>query len=269
MSEKIIIAVAPTGGWGPVRGNPVRPEQIAKDVIACSRAGASVVHLHARDKHGRLTTDLSNFNAAVSMIKSDCDIILEASTGGLSDLSARERALPAKNPNAELGSLNIGSLNFGDEVYRNSLPDVRIWVRLMSEAGVKPSLEIFDTGHLDTALHLIEEGLVQPPCNFSFIFGVKWGMSFHPKLLDLLMDKLPPDSLWGALFVSSQDFEGHVAAAKNGAAFLRTGFEDSLSYDGKTAADNAELVTALAARMRDEGFSIAGPAEARSILLRS
>ena len=88
MKRKIIIALAPTGGWGKTENNPVDPQAIAEDVIRCVRSGASVVHLHARDEEGRLTTDLSAFNKTVQIIKESCDIILEASTGGLSSLTA-------------------------------------------------------------------------------------------------------------------------------------------------------------------------------------
>ena len=151
MNPKIILAVAPTGGWGRGNDNPITPDAIARDVIACAQAGAAVVHMHARNEKGELTTDLAPFSRAVAAIKASCDIVLEASTGGLSNLTAAERVLPASSDDAEMGSLNIGSLNFEDAVYQNSLPDVRLWIETMVRSGVKPSLEIFDTGHLETA----------------------------------------------------------------------------------------------------------------------
>ena len=173
MNQKIIIALAPTGGWGKGENNPIQSKDIATDVICCAKAGAAVVHMHARDEEGKLTTDLTAFNKAVQTINDSCDIILEASTGGLSEFTAAERVLPTENPHAQMGSLNIGSLNFGDEVYKNSLKDVRFWIKTLSERGVKPSLEIFDTGNMETAIHLINEGLISTPCNFSFIFDFK------------------------------------------------------------------------------------------------
>ena len=268
MKEPIIIAVAPAGGWGPGRGNPVAPEAVAGEVLACCEAGAAVVHLHARDAEGRLTTDLSCFNRAVEAVKASCDILVEASTGGLSDLSAAERALPVGSPHADMASLNMGSLNFGDRVYRNALPDIRFWIETMARAGVKPSLEIFDTGHLDTALRLLDEGVLEPPGNFSFIFDVAWGMQFHPLLLDLLTAKLPAGSRWGSLFVGSDDFSGHLQAAARGAALVRTGFEDTQTLEGRTASSNAELVGALRSALEGQGFAVAGPQEARQILLQ-
>jgi 3-keto-5-aminohexanoate cleavage enzyme len=267
MSKKIILALAPTGGWGTGNNNPVSPEEISAQVISCAARGASLVHIHARDRNGQLTTDLTPFNQTVELIREQSDIILEASTGGLSTLSAADRVLPATSPEAEMGSLNIGSLNFGDQVYKNSLPDVRYWIDRMSTAGVKPSLEIFDTGHLETALALIDDGFVRPPCNFSFIFGVNWGMAYHRSLLDYLLLRLPAGSRWGAIFINSTDFKPHLEAASAGATFLRVGFEDSRRYGGHLAADNPELVQVLRSALEKHGYELRRPEEARAILL--
>ena len=267
MNKKIIIAVAPTGGWGNTDNNPVKSMDIAADVIRCAKAGASVVHMHARDENGNLTTDLTAFNKAVQTIKDSCDIILEASTGGLSDFTAAERILPTENPHAQMGSLNIGSLNFGDHVYKNSLVDVRSWIKTLAGRGVKPSLEIFDTGNMETAIHLIREGLISLPCNFSFIFDVKWGMPYHRSILEYLKEQVPENCNWGALLIGSASFANHLEAARSGAKILRVGFEDSYRYDGKIAANNEELVLALRHELEADGFSVATASEARNILL--
>jgi 3-keto-5-aminohexanoate cleavage enzyme len=267
LSNKIIIALAPTGGWGRGRNNPVAPADVAAEVIRCAQAGASVVHLHARDEAGALTTDLTAFNQVVQTVHDSCDIILEASTGGLSGFTAEQRVLPVANPHARMGSLNIGSLNFGDEVYRNSLKDVRFWIAKMKSAGVKPSLEIFDTGHMESALDLIAEGLLQPPFNFSFIFNVRWGMPWNESILAYLKQRVPPGGRWGALLIGSPDFSAHIEAARQGADVVRVGFEDSCSYNGRTAQNNEELVLALRAELVTAGFGIATAAEARKLLL--
>ncbi|MCP5515107.1 MAG: 3-keto-5-aminohexanoate cleavage protein [Spirochaetales bacterium] len=267
MDHKIIISLAPTGGWGAGDGNPVTPDAVASDVVLSVNAGAAVVHMHSRDENGNLTADLSFFNRTASLIKESCDVIIEASTGGLSDMSAEERVLPVDNPHAQMGSLNIGSLNFGDKVYRNSVSDVRYWISRMKERNVKPSLEIFDTGHLVTALYLIDEGIVQPPCNFSFIFDVKWGMPWDFKLLDFLVKKIPEGSRWGVIFAGSSGFDSHLAAAGKGASFVRTGFEDSRCLDKGTAGSNAELVSSLRERLEKAGFTAASVKEAGKILL--
>lgn len=268
MSRSVIIALAPTGGWGADMNNPLTPEDIASEVIGCADAGAAVVHLHSRDRAGRLTAEMVFFDQTLEHIKKRSDIILEASTGGLSELDAAQRALPLGSRYAEMGSLNIGSLNFGDFVYRNSLPDVRFWIAEMTRRGVKPSLEIFDTGHLETALHLITEGLVAGPSNFSFIFNVQWGMRYDRKLLSYLVSRLPVDSRWGAIFIGSTDFSAHLEAIEMGAASVRVGFEDSLEYNGKTAASNVELVSVLREELEQNGYRPSSPEEARLQLLR-
>ena len=266
MEEKIIIAVAPTGGWGVGDHNPITPEQIAGEVLGCAGAGASLVHMHARDLLGELSTDMGVFEQAVQKIRAASDIIIEASTGGLSDMTAEERALPLHVKGVDLGSLNMGSLNFGDAVYQNSLPDIKKWAKIMATTGVKPSLEIFDTGHLETALAMIEEGQIRTPANFSFIFNTHWGMAYQPQLLDYLISKLPDGSRWGTLFVQSQDFVCHLEAAQKGAVYLRVGFEDSRNFHGKKAETNVELVRELRQNMETEGFEIADIAEARVTL---
>lgn len=266
--NKIIIAVAPTGGWGRGKNNPLSPEEVAGEVLGCAGEGAALAHFHSRDLSGELTADMKYFSKTVELIRSESDIILEASTGGLSEMTADERALPVHVPGADLGSLNMGSLNFGDEVYQNSLPDIRYWAELMSRAGVKPSLEIFDTGHLETALSMIKNGDLSTPANFSFIFDVKWGMPYDSNLLDFLISRVPQNCHWGALFVGSSNFEGHLEAAAKGASYLRAGFEDSREYNGIIAQNNIELVRALREKLESAGYQIVSISEAREMLLK-
>ena len=266
MKQKIVIVVAPTSGAPNIANNPIEPDVIASDVVDCARSGASVVHMHARDDKGNLTTDLTTFNKTVNTIKNSCDIILEASTGGLSALTAQERLLPVNNPFAEIGSVNIGSLNFGDSVYQNGLNDVRFWLKELSDKSVKPNIEIFDTGDMESALNLVKEGLITLPINFSFIFNLQWGMIYHPSILSYLKERAPSNSQWGALLIGSKDFSQHLNAARNGASFLRVGFEDSNQCNGKTAGSNSELVCALREELESAGFSIATVEETRKIL---
>lgn len=266
MGKKIVVALAPVGGWGEGRNNPLEPARIAEEVARCAEAGASLVHLHARDRAGRLTTDLSTWLETSRRIRESCGILIEASTGGLSELSAEERALSLKSPEASFGSLNIGSINFQDQVYRNSVPDARLWVRRMAEAGKKPNLEIFDTAHVAIAELLIEEGLVKPQFNFNFVFDYRWGMRFSLPLLEVLKSSLPSPSVWGAVFGGNRDFRPHLQAVLHGAAMVRVGFEDSPVCNGREAVTNLELVEELRRELEVLGFEAASPAEAARIL---
>lgn len=266
MSKSIGIAVAPVGGWGPGQNNPLSAEAAAQAVLDCAAAGAAVYHIHSRDIDGNLTTDLSVFRNIADMVAAESDIILEASTGGLSPMSAAERALPLGVNQARMGSLNMGSLNFGDAVYSNSLPDIRFWISLMAEHGVIPALEIFDTGHLETTLHLISKGILTPPYHFSFIFNVSWGMTFEPGLLEILLRKLPEGSHWGAIFAGNTDFAQHLQVAKMGADLVRVGFEDSLICNGDAAETNAQLVERFRSELESCGYTLRSPGEVQKLL---
>ena len=266
MSKTVILAVAPTGAWGRGHNNPVGANQIGKEVLACAEAGASVVHLHARDRDGKLTKDLREFLRATELIREKSDIIIEASTGGLSDMTAEERALPVRGPHVDTASLNMGSVNFLDKVYCNSVPDIRLWLKIMVDAGVKPCLEIFDTSNIRLTGHLIREGLIEPQFNFNFVFNYKWGMEFSPALLEVLKALLPPQSIWGAIFGNNTDFSYHTAAALGGATMIRVGFEDSRMCNDKEAKSNVELVNKIREELEILRFKPAEPTEARKML---
>lgn len=266
MTKKIILALAPTGGWGKDYNNPLEPEEITKQVIACAEEGVSLIHLHARNSKGELTTDLSNFSKTIELITNECSIIIEASTGGLSSLTPQERSLPLQNEKVELGSLNMGSLNFLDKVYINTVPDIRYWLQRIIKNRVKPSLEIFDTSNIAISDLFIKEGLIKPQYNFNFIFNYKWGMSFSLSILELLKSMLPKESIWGAIFGGSRDFSSHLQASLQGATMIRVGFEDSRICNYGEAKSNLELVKEIRRELRMLGFDLANPDEARKLL---
>jgi len=252
----IILSLAPTGPFGNVHNNPISPDEIITTAVECQAEGASIIHLHARDSAGNLTTNMALLQATFAGIRERSEMLIEASTGGLSDFTAEERGLPTTVPGAAMGSLNLGSLNFGDHVYKNTPPAVDIWIDQMAPFEVKPSLEIFDTGHLAFARSLIEQGRLSPPYNFSFIFNVKWGMVFSENLLKYLISELPPQANWGVILIGSEHFNDHLRAADCGADMIRVGFEDSNLIDGKTASSNAELVSGLRALLEGQGFGV-------------
>lgn len=252
----IIVSLAPTGPWGVGQNNPISPADLIKTAKECYNAGASVMHLHARDLQGNLTTDMTYLKETFAGIKGVSQMLIEASTGGLSNLTPEERGLPTTISGTDMGSLNLGSLNFGEVVYQNTPPSVESWIKQMSPCSVKPSLEIFDTGHIAYARSLIKEGKVKAPYNFSFIFNVKWGMVFSKTLLKYLVSQLPKKSNWGVIFIGSENFIDHLIAAENGANIIRVGFEDSNILDGEIVESNVTLVSTLRARLEKNGFKI-------------
>ena len=267
MKRKIILAAAPVGGWGMGKNNPVLPEDLMVEIRECAMEGAALLHLHSRDKDGKLSADTSVLERIINEVSSNRLMLVEASTGGLSAMTDEERSRPVDIKSADFGSLNMGSLNFGDEIYRNALPSIRYWIEKMKKNGVVPSLEIFDTGHLETALALIKERVLNPPYNFSFIFNCNWGMRYSYRLLKFLESRLPEKSSWGCIFAGNTDFTMHLESAICGAAFLRTGFEDSIYIEGREAVKSSEIVRELRQKLEILGFEAAGLSEARERLI--
>jgi len=266
--RKIIIAVAPVGRRvTPPALNPLTPRQVADEVIRCARAGASMVHLHVRDAKGVQTEEIGPYSQTLDRIRAAADIVIQGSTGGLTSLSLEERCVALNDPRTEVASLNMGSVNFGEEVYINRLPDIRYWARRMRETRTVPELEIFDSGMLPAARALIAEGAITPPYSICFCLGFHWTLAPDPKSLFFMTSLMSATVPWGVIHDGMEDFTLLAAAIGLGASLLRVGFEDSICWaPGRPVRRNAELVRKLAALVRLLGHEVATPAEARRIL---
>jgi 3-keto-5-aminohexanoate cleavage enzyme len=267
-NRKIIVAVAPVGkDIEPPSINPLTPEDVAREVIDCTRAGASFVHLHVRDDKGNQTEDLTQFSRTLDLIRDASDIIIQGSTGGLSELSLEARCVALNDPRVEVASLNMGSVNFSEEVYINRLPDIRYWARRMKETNVIPELEIFEAGMLTAVTKLLEEKVLKPPLAFGFCLGFHWALPADPNSLFFLKSSLIEPASWGVVHESMQDFSLLATAIGMGAAAIRVGFEDSVYYaPGKAAATNVTLVEKIVSLVHQIGYDVATPTEARELL---
>ena len=267
-NRKIIVAVAPVGkDIERPSINPLTPEEVSQEVIDCTRAGASFVHLHVRDDKGNQTEDLTQFSRTLDLIRESSDIIIQGSTGGLSELSLEERCAALNDPRVEVASLNMGSVNFSEDVYINRLSDIRYWARRMEETNVIPELEIFEAGMLTAVTKLLEEKVLKPPFTFGFPLGFRYALPAVPNSLFFLTSSLPENAAWGVVHESMQDFSLLATAIGMGAAAIRVGFEDSVYYTpGKAAATNLELVEKIVSLIHQIGFEAATPAEARELL---
>jgi 3-keto-5-aminohexanoate cleavage enzyme len=266
--RKIIVAVAPVGtDITPPSVNPLTPQEVAREVIGCAEAGASMVHLHVRDRQGIQTEDITDFSKTLDLIRESSDIIIQGSTGGLTSLSLEERCVSVTDSRVEVASLNMGSVNFGEDVYVNRLPDIRYWAQRMEEARVAPEMEIFEMGMIPVARKFIDEGVIRPPYHFNFILGAHWAMPADPRCLFYLSSMLDEDMNWGLVQDGMTDLSLLAAAIGLGAAVVRVGFEDSVFYaPAKAAATNIQLVEKLVSLIRQMGFGVASNQEAREML---
>jgi len=267
-NRKIIVAVAPVGkNIQPPSINPLTPAEVAREVIACTRAGASFVHLHVRDDQGNQTEDLTQFSRTLDLIRESSDIIIQGSTGGLSELSLEARCVALNDPRVEVASLNMGSVNFSDDVYINRLPDIRYWAKRMEAAGVIPELEVFEAGMLTAVAKLLEEKVLKPPFAFGFCLGFHYALPADPNSLFFLKASLPATAPWGVVHEGMQNFALLAAAVGMGAAAIRVGFEDSVYYaPGQAAASNVQLVEKIVSLIHQIGYDVATPGEARKLL---
>lgn len=271
--RKIIVTVAPVCHTGKVIPseckNPLSPEEIAEDVINSVKAGASIAHLHTRTITGELTNDLEVFTKTLELIRKETDVLIQGSTGGLSSLSLEERCVSLNVPGVDQASLNMGSVNFGETVYVNTMPELRYWAGRMRETNVIPEMELFDLSHVECCTRLADEGVICRPLHYNFCVGPgnSSNLSATGKNLALLNMITEQGSSWGITHDSMKDFQMLACAIAMGANCVRVGFEDSFYYaEGKRAHTNAELVERLVALIRMMGCEPATVAEAREML---
>ena len=266
--KKIVVTVAPVSHNVVNEKEECTPEVVAEESLACLAAGASAVHLHVRDEKGNLTHELKEFSKTLDLIYEHEKPIIQASTGGVSDLSLDERCTAIKDSRVDLASLNMGSINFGDIVYINTLPDIKYWASKMNESNVHPELEVFCPAMIETSIELINEGILKPDVYFNFSLGIPGTFAPTVKNLQVMIDCLPVRKRFGFVHSNMQDFSVLAAAIAAGATGVRVGFEDSFYYaPNKRASCNVEIVERLCKLIKMLGFEVATIDEAREILL--
>jgi 3-keto-5-aminohexanoate cleavage enzyme len=245
---------------------PYTPEEIARAAVDAWRAGAAAVHLHARWPDGRPSQEAVHFREIVDRIRAaGCDAVIQCSTGGAVGMSVDER-LGSLVDGAEMGTLNLGTMNFGDEVFVNSRPDiVRIAARLR-EQGLVAECEVYDAGMLDTLRWLLAKGHLAAPYHVQFVLGVPGGMAANERNLRFLVEGLPEPTQWTAAGVGRAQLELAALSARLG-GHVRVGLEDNLYLaKGVLARGSAELVERAVALVGEAGRRPASPAEARALL---
>lgn len=297
-SRKVIITCAVTGSINTPSMSPylpVTPQEIATASIEAAAAGAAIVHLHARDPvDGRPVQTPESFMRFLPAIREASDVVVNLTTGGAPTMTVEERLQPALQLMPEVASLNMGSMNFGlyevldrykdfkhdwerpylansdDRVFKNTFKDIAYVLESCSGNGTRFEFECYDIGHLYTAAHFLDRGLIRAPLFIQSVFGIRGGIGPHPE--DVLHMKRTADRLFGDDLVWSvlgagrqQMFVATQSAVMGG--HVRMGLEDSLWLGpGTLARTNAEQVAKIRRILEELGFAIATPGEARDML---
>lgn len=266
--EKLIITAALTGAEVTREQQPalpISPDEIAIAAEECVKAGAAMVHLHARNADGTPTQDKETYRQIIAAVRQRCDVIIQVSTGGAVGMTPTERVAPVTLA-PEMATLSMGSVNFGDDVFMNHPADMALFLRAMQDHGVKPELEIFDSGMLSTAGRWLQKGLLSTPLHLDFVLGVAGGMAGTPQALMYLLAQLPAGCSWSVAGIGAAQLPlGTLAIVLGG--HVRVGFEDNVFYrKGELAGSNAQLVARIARIGHELGRPPATPAEARVML---
>ncbi|MCF8009045.1 MAG: 3-keto-5-aminohexanoate cleavage protein [Halanaerobiales bacterium] len=267
--EKLIITAAICGAEVSKEDNPNLPitaQELAEEALKAEQSGASIIHLHVRDRAGNPTQDKEIFKKAIcEMKKIGVKAIIQPSTGGAAGMSWQERIQPIYLE-PEMATLDCGTTNFGDEIFINDLPLMRNFALEMKKFNVLPELECFEVGHIYNALKLKKEGLLNNHLHFDLVLGVPGAMPASIKNLLFMVEQLPKDATWTAAGVGRYQLELAYPSIIMG-GHVRVGFEDNIFYKkGELAISNAQLVKRVVRLAKEYKRKIANPNQAREIL---
>ncbi|MCR3722963.1 Uncharacterized conserved protein, DUF849 family [Prauserella flava] len=289
MQDRVIVTAALTGAGDTVGKSehvPVSPEQIAADAVAAANAGAAVVHIHVRNVDtGQGSRDVALYRDVVGRIReSGVDVVVNLTAGMGGDLfldqddplkpvdgtdlvNATDRLPHVEELLPDICTQDCGSLNFGEgsQLYVSTPDMLRTGLKRIQELGVKPELEIFDTGQLWLATKLIEEGLIDAPPLFQLCMGIPYGAPANPELLQTMVNMLPEGAQWASFAIGRNQLPWVAQSALLG-GHVRVGLEDNLYLAKGVKATNAQLVERAVSIVEGLGGTIATPDEARAQL---
>jgi 3-keto-5-aminohexanoate cleavage enzyme len=269
--DKVIITCAVTGSRITTEQTPyipIMPQEIIDSAVEAHQAGAAVVHIHVRDRESHLgTQDVDLFREVTMGIKARCDVIQCLTTSGIPgrNLSESDRIAPlALNP--ELASVDLGSMNFGRLPYIVTEEFIERELKEMLERNIKPELEVFDLGMLETCRRFIKNNSVLSPYYIGLVLGTPSGAPANVKILNAMVDLLPSNSIWFATGIGKNSLDIAVEAMLRG-GHPRVGMEDSIYFSaGVLAQSNSELVARVVRIAKELGKKIATSDEARHML---
>ncbi|CAD7051719.1 3-keto-5-aminohexanoate cleavage protein [Pseudorhizobium halotolerans] len=287
MTHPTIITCAVTGNMTTVDSTPylpVTPEQIAQSCLESVRAGAAIVHIHVRHADGRPSMELQHYREVVERLRSaEEDVIINLTTGPgqrfvpseadpsvagpgttLTVPERRVEHIAALRP--EICSLDFNTMYSGNSVVINTPRNLGIMTDIIRDAGVRPELEVFDSGDIQLANEFIRDGRLDAPALFQIVLGVRYGAIATPETMAYLKSLLPTGSHWAAFGIGRLEFPMLAQAWLLG-GHVRVGLEDNIYLEkGVLAKGNAELVAKAARIIRELGGAVATPGQTREIL---
>ena len=291
MNKEVFITVAVTGSGATQDRSPHvprSPAQIADSAIAAAKAGAAIVHCHVRDPEtGAPSRDLRLFREVTDRVRdSDTDVILNLTAGMGGDIvfgdvetpmqlsqagtdmaGASERVAHVLECRPEICTLDCGTMNFAEADYvMTNTPGMLVAMgRMMTEMGVKPEIEAFDTGHLWYAKQLVAEGVLDSPALVQLCMGVPWGAPDDLNTFMAMVNNVPQDWTFSA-FALGRNQMAYVAAAVLAGGNVRVGLEDNLWLRKGVLAENWQLVEQAHNLIENMGARVIGPEETRAKL---
>jgi len=266
--EKLIITVAPTGSVPKKKDNPnvpITPREIIQTGVRCESAGASILHIHARNPVDESPSpEYSIFEETYLGLKEKTNLILQISTGGRAG-QAYEKRCDRLKLRSEMASLTTGSVNFPDSVYENSPSLIEALAGDMLRYGIKPEMEIFDLAMIANTMDLVRKGLAVPPLHFDFVMGLKGAMPASIENLVHLKNSIPRDATWTVAAMGAGQLVMGIHAILIG-GHVRVGLEDNIYYKKGELATNERLIERIVKLAGEVGREVATPDEARKIL---
>lgn len=267
--SKTIITAALTGAITPKASNPnlpITPKEIAEDAVKCWKAGAAVVHLHMRDENALGTMDKERFKETVARIKDNCDVIINLTSSGAVAASDEERMAHIIEIKPEMATYDAGTFNWLPSfTFENSIKFLEKLGIAMTENGVKPEVEVFDSGMLHSAEYFQQKGFIKGSLHVQFVLGVLGAAQATVENLIHLRSKLPADATWSAFGIGKDHLPIMYATIAMG-GHVRVGLEDNLFYSKGRLASNVELVERAARVIKEFNNEVATPDDARLIL---
>jgi 3-keto-5-aminohexanoate cleavage enzyme len=268
-SDPVVLTVAVTGADVFRENNPNIPyttAEIADSAIEAAQAGATVAHLHVREDDGTPSGRPELFQEVIERIRTASDVVTMVSTGGGTDMTIEERTtgLLAR---PDLSGVESGSMNFGDDTFITPPAAGRGIAQRATEAGIGLEVEVFDVGHVVSAVRWLEDGVIPGPLRINLVFGVPGGIDASPEALSAMTRPLPPETFWTVTCVGRHHPRMLALALLNGAPGIRTGLEDAVYISrGVLAPSNAALVKAAVDLTHAVGREVASGEETRALL---